>query len=69
VVRARRNKVLTGPSGMVGEIGVSRTPLEPEGQVLVHGEYWDAVASTNIPAGTPVRVKAVSGLKLLVEPN
>ncbi len=69
VVRARRNKVLTGPSGMVGEIGVSRTPLEPEGQVLVHGEYWDAVASTNIPAGAPVRVKAVSGLKLLVEPN
>ncbi len=69
VVRARRNKVLTGPSGMVGEIGVSRTPLEPEGQVLVHGEYWDAVASTNIPAGARVRVKAVSGLKLLVEPN
>lgn len=69
VVRARRNKVLTGPSGMVGEIGVSRTPLAPEGQVLVHGEYWDAVASTNIPAGARVRVTAVSGLKLLVEPN
>jgi len=68
VVRARRNKVLTGPSGMVGEIGVSRTPLEPEGQILVHGEYWDAVASTNIPAGARVRVKAVTGLKLLVEP-
>lgn len=68
VIRARRNKVLTGPGGMVGEIGVSRTPLEPEGQILVHGEYWDAVASTNIPAGVHVRVKGVSGLKLLVEP-
>ena len=68
VVRARRNKVLTGPSGMIGEIGVSRTALEPEGQVLVHGEYWDAVASTNMPAGARVRVRAVSGLKLLVEP-
>lgn len=68
VIRARRNKVLTGPTGMVGEIGVSRTPLEPEGQILVHGEYWDAVASTNVPAGARVRVKAVSGLKLLVEP-
>ncbi|HTS51524.1 MAG TPA: NfeD family protein, partial [Bryobacteraceae bacterium] len=68
VVRARRNKVLTGASGMVGEVGISRTPLEPEGQILVHGEYWDAVASTNIPAGARVRVKAVSGLKLLVEP-
>jgi membrane-bound serine protease (ClpP class) len=67
VVRARRNKVLTGASGMIGEIGVSRTPLEPEGQILVRGEYWDAVASTNVPAGAQVRVKAISGLKLLVE--
>ena len=68
VIRARRNKVLTGASGMIGEVGVSRTPLEPEGQILVHGEYWDAVASTNIPAGAQVRVKAVAGLKLMVEP-
>ena len=67
VVRARRNKVLTGASGMIGEIGVSRTALEPEGQVLVHGEYWDAVASSNVPAGAHVRVKAVAGLKLKVE--
>jgi membrane-bound serine protease (ClpP class) len=67
VVQARRGKVLTGASGMIGEIGVSRTALEPEGQVLVHGEYWDAVASSNVPAGAHVRVKAIAGLKLLVE--
>ena len=67
VVQARRNKVLTGASGMIGEVGVTRTALEPEGQVLVRGEYWDAVATANIPAGARVRVKAVSGLKLLVE--
>lgn len=67
VVKARRNKVLTGPEGMIGEIGVARTPLEPEGQVLVHGEYWDAIAGSPIPAGAPVRVKAVAGLKLQVE--
>lgn len=68
VIRARRNKVLTGASGMIGEIGISRTALEPEGQVLVRGEYWDAVASSSIPAGAHVRVKAVRGLKLLVDP-
>jgi membrane-bound serine protease (ClpP class) len=67
VIRARRNKVLTGDVGMIGEIGVARTPLEPEGQVLVHGEYWDAVASSNLPAGARVRVKAVEGLKLRVD--
>ena len=67
VVQARRNKVLTGASGMIGEEGVTRTALEPEGQVLVRGEYWDAVANANVPAGARVRVKAVSGLKLVVE--
>jgi len=68
VVQARRNKVLTGASGMVGEIGVAKTALEPEGKVLVRGEYWDAVASANMPVGSRVRVKAMSGLKLMVEP-
>jgi membrane-bound serine protease (ClpP class) len=68
VIQARRNKVLTGPSGMIGEEGVTRTALEPEGQVMVRGEYWDAVASAKIPAGARVRVKSVSGLKLNVEP-
>jgi membrane-bound serine protease (ClpP class) len=68
VVQARRNKVLTGASGMIGEVGITRTALEPEGQVLVRGEIWEAVASANVPAGARVRVKALAGLKLLVEP-
>jgi membrane-bound serine protease (ClpP class) len=68
VVQARRNKVLTGESGMVGEVGVARTPLAPEGQILVHGEYWEAVSATPIEAGARVRVKAVQGMRLLVEP-
>jgi len=68
VIQARRNKVITGASGMIGEIGVSRTALEPEGQVLVRGEYWNAVASANIPAGARVRVTKVADMKLVVEP-
>jgi membrane-bound serine protease (ClpP class) len=67
VIQARRNKVLTGASGMVGEIGLARTSLAPEGQVEVRGEYWDAVADINVAAGSRVRVKAVEGLKLRVE--
>ncbi len=67
VVKARRNKVLTGPQGMIGELGIARTALEPEGQVLVRGEYWDAVAAAPVPAGAQVLVKGVAGLKLQVE--
>jgi len=50
--------VLTGAGGMIGEEGVTRTGLEPEGQVLVRGEIWDAVASASVPPGARVRVKA-----------
>ncbi len=69
VVRARRNKVLTGAEGMVGETGVTSTALEPEGQVLVRGEYWDAVAAAPLAVGVHVRVLGVTGLKLRVEPD
>jgi membrane-bound serine protease (ClpP class) len=66
-MRARRNKVETGREGMLGRVGNAVTGLAPEGKVFVHGEYWDAVASTPVPAGAPVRVLAVENLKLTVE--
>ena len=68
VVRARRLKVETGPAGMVGETGAAITDLTPEGKVFVHGEYWDAVSSRPVAAGTRVLVKAIDKLKLTVEP-
>ena len=66
--RARENKVLTGKGTMIGEIAVVRTPLNPEGRVFLHGEYWTAVSSVSVAVGVPVRVIAVQGLKLTVEP-
>lgn len=67
-VRARRNKIVTGTEGMIGETGSAITALEPEGKVFVHGEYWDATALRPVPAGGRVRVTAVDRLKLTVEP-
>jgi membrane-bound serine protease (ClpP class) len=67
-MRARRNKVETGPEGMVGELGVTLTALEPAGKIFVHGEYWDAVAHAPVASGERVRVTAIDGLKLTVEP-
>ncbi len=68
VLRARRGRVATGSEGMIGEIGVARTPIGPDGKVFVHGELWNAVAKTAIAEGTRVRVAGVNGLHLLVEP-
>ena len=69
VVRARRSKVMTGASGMIDEVGVAQSALEPEGQVLVRGEYWDAVSSARIEPGAHVKVRAVKDMKLYVEPT
>ena len=68
-MRARRAKVETGSEGMVGETGAAITPLTPDGKVFVHGEYWDAVSTTPVDAGGEVRVLAVEGMKLRVEPK
>src|SRR5215468_4877936 len=67
-LRARRNKVVTGIEGLIGEVAVAQTPLAPAGKVFVHGELWDAVSSANVNAGDRVRVRKVDGLELTVEP-
>jgi membrane-bound serine protease (ClpP class) len=68
VLKARKAKVVTGSSGMVGETGEAKSALSPSGKVFVHGEYWNAVCSVPVDAGTRVRVLAVNGLMLQVEP-
>ncbi|HEV7920989.1 MAG TPA: nodulation protein NfeD [Thermoanaerobaculia bacterium] len=68
VLKTRRNPAVTGQEGMIGEVGVARTELTPEGKVFVHGELWNAVAKGEIAAGARVRVAAIQGLRLLVEP-
>ena len=67
-VRARRNKVVTGRQGLIGEIGVAETTLSPAGKVFVHGELWDAVSTAPITAGEQVIVRQVDGLTLRVDP-
>jgi membrane-bound serine protease (ClpP class) len=67
-LKARRNKVVTGAQGLVGEIGVAHTPLSPQGKVFVHGELWDAIASAHMPAGSSVVIRGVEGLQLEVDP-
>jgi len=68
VLRARRGQVTTGREGMIGEIGVARTALGPDGKVFVHGELWNATAHAAIAEGARVRVAGVNGLHLVVEP-
>jgi membrane-bound serine protease (ClpP class) len=57
-----------GAPALVGQTGVARGPLSPEGQVLVQGELWRAVVrGAPVEEGTRVRVVGVNGLTLTVE--
>jgi membrane-bound serine protease (ClpP class) len=68
VWRVRRARPQTGQEELVGQLGVVRQPLDPEGYVLVHGELWRARTSDPpVPAGEPVEVTAIDdGLVLEV---
>lgn len=65
--RARKNKVMLGPQALIGATGIAQQPIAPHGQVLVHGELWQAESSNTIASGEPVLVREVRGLTLLVD--
>jgi len=68
VFRAQISKPTTGSRGLVGEIGIVKQALTPEGKVFVHGELWNAKAREAIDEDVKVRVVEVVNLVLEVEP-
>jgi membrane-bound serine protease (ClpP class) len=69
VVRGQRRKVVTGREGLIGQVGVARGPLNPEGTVFVDGTLWSAEsAEGEVACGEKVEVVAVNGLRLTVRP-
>ena len=66
-LRALTRRPMLGAAGLVGEVGVARGALAPQGQVALHGELWKAVsAGEPVDDGTAVRVVDVQGLTLKV---
>ena len=56
-----------GGAALVGASGVALSPLSPTGIARVRNETWTAESlSGPLPAGTPVHVAKVEGLRLLV---
>jgi len=68
VFKSHLSKPRTGARGLIGEIGVVRELLMPEGKVFVHGELWKATSKDPIQTGTRVRVVKIVNLVLEVEP-
>jgi membrane-bound serine protease (ClpP class) len=71
MLRARFSTPTIGRESIVGEMGQATTGIDPEGMVDLRGGTWRARTNraTPIPAGERVRVVAVDGLLLEVEPE
>ena len=65
--RAYRSKPASGMDGLIGEIGLVKETIDPEGRVFVHGEYWRATAREKIEADERVEVEGADGLILKVK--
>jgi len=70
MIRARFSTPTVGREGMIGEDGTAEVAIDPDGVVLIRGARWRARTNraTPIQAGDPVKVVAVEGLVLEVEP-
>lgn len=66
VGRSLGSPQVAGVYELVGMVGRADTALAPEGNVFVRGEYWRARAEEPVPAGDPVEVTAVEGMRLRV---
>ncbi|HSS09006.1 MAG TPA: NfeD family protein [Acidimicrobiales bacterium] len=71
MVRARFSTPTIGRQSIIGEMGVALVAIEPEGTVEVRGAPWRARTNraTPIGVGAPIRVVAIDGLLLEVEPE
>ena len=71
MLRARFSTPTIGRESMIGEMGEATTGIDPEGMVDLRGGAWRARTNraTPIPAGERVRVVAIDGLLLEVEPE
>jgi membrane-bound serine protease (ClpP class) len=71
MVRTRFSTPTIGREWMIGEMGSARTAVDPDGIVLIRHAPWRARTNRATPIGVdePVRVVAIDGLVLEVEPE
>jgi len=65
--RAYSSKPKSGMDGLIGEIGLVKEDIDPEGLIFVHGEYWRATAGEKIESNERVEVEGADGLILRVK--
>lgn len=67
-LRQRRRPVVSGREQLIGSVGEALEAFAGEGRVHAHGETWSARSRVPVGAGQAVRITAIDGLVLEVEP-
>jgi membrane-bound serine protease (ClpP class) len=68
LARSQRQPVVTGQEEMIGSHARVVSWDRQSGRVQVHGEIWQAHGPVELAPGQEVRVKAIEGLTVEVEP-
>ena len=69
-VRAQNLPVKVGREIMLGKVASALSPIDKNGgKVFVEGEYWNATSDNRVEEGQDVKILAVDGLTLRVEPK
>lgn len=67
--RSRKRAVVSGREYLIGAVGEALEDFEAEGWARVQGERWKVRATRPVRRGQKLRVTAMSGLVLSVEPE
>jgi membrane-bound serine protease (ClpP class) len=69
VVQSMKNQPTTGREAMIDAVGTVKVPLDPQGRVLVYGEWWSASSEDGQPinVGEQIRVTKIDGFQLKVK--
>ena len=67
-LKARQRPVVSGREEMIGAVGEALENFKEAGRVRVHSEEWQAQSNVALKRGQKVKVLALEGLLLQVEP-
>jgi len=68
MLKLQRRGAVSGTGSIIGGVGTAMETFSGNGRIWLEGETWTATSSVQIEKDQPVRVRAIDGLTLLVEP-
>ena len=68
ILKLRRRGAVSGEASIIGGTGRAMQAFTGKGKIWLEGESWAAVSSIPIEKDQQVKVRAIDGLTLLVEP-